>query len=123
MIEGVVNAAREAIVTLPVQGPAGESQEVVTVIDTGFNRYLMLPLSVVAELGLRFLTRGRVTLADGSESSFEVYEVTVLWDGQPRDVYTFASDGTPLVGMALLEGHDLSVQVREGGRVVIQASE
>jgi len=25
------------------------------------------------------------------------------------------------VGMLLLDGHDLSVQVREGGRVVIQA--
>lgn len=123
MIEGVVNAAREAIVTLPVQGPAGQSLEVDAAIDTGFNRYLTLPFSVVAELGLHFLTRGRVTLADGSVASFEVYEVTVLWDGQPRDVYTFASDGTPLVGMALLENHDLTIQVREGGRVVIQAAE
>ena len=62
-------------------------------------------------------------LADGSEASFEVYDVTVLWDGQPRDVYTYAADSTPLVGMAMLDGHDLSVQVRDGGRVVIQAGE
>ncbi len=30
---------------------------------------------------------------------------------------------TPLVGMAMLDGHDLSIQVRDGGRVVIQAGE
>ena len=123
MIEGVVNASYEAIVTLLVQGPAGQSLEVETVIDTGFNRFLTLPPSLVAELGLPFVTSGRVMLADGSQSSFEVYDVAVLWDGQPRDVYTYAADSTPLVGMALLDTHDLRIQVRDGGRVVIQAGE
>ena len=123
MIEGVVNAAFEAIVTLPVQGPAGQLLEVDAVMDTGFNRFLTLPTSLVSELGLPFVTSGRVMLADGSEASFEVYEVTVLWDGQPRVVYTYASDSTPLLGMLLLDNHDLSIQVRDGGRVVIQAGE
>ncbi len=123
MIEGVVNASYEAIVTLLVQGPAGQSLEVEAVIDTGFNRFLTLPPSLVAELSLPFVTSGRVTLADGSEASFEVYVVTILWDGQPRDVYTYAADSTPPVGMALLDTHDLSIQVRDGGRVVIQAGE
>ena len=121
MIEGVVNAAYEAVVSLAVEGPAGQSLEIDAVIDTGFNRFLTLPPSLVAELDLAFVTSGRVTLADGSEASFEVYVVTVLWDGQPRDVYTYAADSTPLVGMALLDSHDLSIQVRDGGRVVIQA--
>ena len=77
----------------------------------------------MAELDLPFVTSGRVTLADGSEASFEVYDVTVLWDGQPRDVYTYAADSMPLVGMLLLYDHDLNIQVRDGGRVVIQAGE
>ena len=123
MIEGVVNAAYEAVVTIPVQGPAGLSWEVEAVIDTGFNRFLTLPPALVAELDLPFVTSGKVTLADGSQASFEVYEVTVLWDGQPRDVYTYASDSMPPVGMLLLDDHDLSIQVRDGGRVVIQAGE
>ena len=56
MIEGVVNAAYEAVVTLPVQGPAGQSREVEAVIDTGFNRFLTLPPALVAELDLPFVT-------------------------------------------------------------------
>jgi len=47
----------------------------------------------------------------------------VLWDGQARYVEADAADTTPLLGMLLLDGHDLSVQVRDGGRVVIQAKE
>ena len=123
MIEGVVNASYEAIVTLLVQGPARQSLEVEAVIDTGFNRFLTLPPSLVAELGLPFVTSGRVMLADGSEASFEVYDVTVLWDGQPRDVYTYAADSTPLIGMSLLDTHNLNIEFVEGGRVVIQARE
>ena len=121
MIEGVVNATYEAVVTLPVQGPAGQSREIEAVIDTGFNRFLTLPPALVAELDLPFVTSGRVTLADGSQASFDVYDVTVLWNGQPREVYTYATGSTPLVGMLLLDDHDLSIQVRDGGRVVIQA--
>jgi clan AA aspartic protease len=123
VIEGIVNAAHEAVVTIPVQGPAGQSREVEAVIDTGFNRFLTLPPALVAELDLPFVTSGRVTLADGSQASFEVYDVTVLWDGQPRDVYTYAADSMPLLGMLLLDDHDLNIQVRDGGRVVIQAGE
>ena len=123
MIEGVVNAAHEAVVTIPVQGPAGQSREVEAVVDTGFNRFLTLPPALVAELDLPFVTSGRVTLADGSQASFEVYDVTVLWDGQPRAVYAYAADSMPLVGMLLLDNHDLSIQVRDGGRVVIRAGE
>ena len=34
-----------------------------------------------------------------------------------------ASSATPLIGMLLLDDHDLSIQVRDGGRVVIQAGQ
>lgn len=123
MIEGTVNSAHEAVVAFPLRGAAGQSREIEAVIDTGFNRLLTLPPGLVAELDLPFMTSGRVTLADGSQASFEVYGVTVLWDGQPRDIYAYAADSTPLVGMLLLEDHDLSIQVRNGGRVLIQPAD
>ena len=121
MIEGVVNADYEAIVTLPLRGPAGQEQEIEAVVDTGFNGYLTLPSASVAELGLTLLGNVQAELANGSWDDFDVYGVSVLWDGQPRYVPTDQTDATPLVGMALLDSHSLYVDVEDGGRVVIQA--
>ena len=121
MIEGVVNAAYEAVVSLTLDGPAGQTRDIGAVVDTGFNGFLTLPPAVVAELGLPFVSIGRATLADGSEISYDIYGVTVLWDGQRIYIEADAADTTPLVGMLLLDGHDLNIQVRDGGRVVIQA--
>ena len=33
-----------------------------------------------------------------------------------------AADTTPLVGMRLLDGHSLYIEVEDGGRVVIEAT-
>ena len=43
VIEGVVNGAHEAVMTLPLQGPAGRALETDAVLDTGFSRFLTLP--------------------------------------------------------------------------------
>ena len=66
MIEGVVNAAYEPVVTLSVQGPSGQSQEIEAVIDTGFTGFLTVTPAMVTELGLRYRSRGWATLADGA---------------------------------------------------------
>ena len=122
MIAGVVNADYEAIIHLSIRGPTGREHEIDAIIDTGFNGFLTLPPSVVIVLELIRLSRGRALLANGSEELFDIYGVTVLWEGQPRYVETDAVDTTPLVGMSLLEGYDLTIQVAQGGRVVIQAT-
>ncbi|MCY3806086.1 MAG: clan AA aspartic protease [bacterium] len=123
MIEGTVNAHLEAVVTLPLLDSAGQVREVDAVVDTGFNGYLVLPPMLVADLGLPVVGDGEAVLADGSEAAFDVYGVTMFWDGQPRHVETGAVGVDPLLGMAMLDDHDLTIQVRDGGRVVIQARE
>ena len=122
MITGTVNADYEAVIRLFVQGPAGPAHEVAAIIDTGFNGFLTLPPALVTALGLMRRSRGRALLANGSEELFDIYGVTVLWDGQQRYVEADAVDTTPLVGMSLLDGYDLYIQVADGGQVVIQAS-
>ena len=120
MITGIVSADYEAIIRLEVQGPTGQEREVDAVVDTGFNGFLTLPPRLVTTLGLTRRRRGRAILANGSEDIFDIYGVTVLWDGQPRYIETGAVDTTPLVGMALLAGYDLHVQVAIGGHIAIE---
>ena len=123
MIEGVVNATYEPVVPLRVQGPSGHTMEIEAVIDTGFTGFLTLPPALMTDLRLRYRGRGWATLADGSEVLFDVYGVTVLWDGLPRHIEADEADSTPLVGMRLLDCHNLNIDVEDGGRVVIQARE
>ena len=121
MIQGAVNAALEAVLPLTVQGTAGRAQEVEAVIDTGFSGFLTLPSALVGVLGLAFDGVGWAVLADGTETRFDVYDATLLWDGRQRRIYVYATETTPLAGMRLLEGHDLHVEVESGGRVVVEA--
>ena len=123
MIEGVVNAAYEAVVVLVVQGSSGQAREIEAIIDTGFTGFLTVTPALAAELELSLEGASRATLADGSEVTFDVYDVAVLWDGQPKYVLADAADTTPLVGMRMLDRHNLNIDVEDGGRVVIQAKE
>ncbi|MGI8424882.1 MAG: clan AA aspartic protease [Chloroflexota bacterium] len=120
MIRGSVSAELEA--TIPVRVRAdGREVQVNAVIDTGFDGWLTLPASVVSELRLPRRGRERGVLAVGSVAFFHLHDATVIWDGRPRSVFVAVAAGTPLVGMALLEGHELAVRVTDGGAVKISA--
>lgn len=121
MITGTVNANREAIISCTVRGPAGQEREIEAVIDTAFNGFLTLPPSVIAALGLSKLGLGRVLLADGSQECLEIYEAVVMWDGKPRVVEVDGARTDALVGMAMLDGHELRIAVVVDGTVRIDA--
>ncbi len=121
MITGTVNASREAIISCTVRGPAGQQREIEAVIDTAFNGFLTLPPDAIAALGLSRLGLGRVLLADGGEECLDIYEAVVMWDGQPRVVEVDGAQTDALVGMALLDGHELRIAVVVGGTVRIDA--
>ena len=123
MIEGAVNSAYEAAVAFRLQGPDGRTRDIEAVVDTGYSGFLTLPTALVAELGLPFAFMGQAFLANDAEVDFDVHYVTVLWDDQPRDVEADATGSTPLVGMLLLDRHNLNIDVEDGGRVLIQARE
>ena len=54
---------------------------------------------------------------------FDIDDVTVLWDRQPLRVEADAANSTPLVGIRLLDSHNLNIDVENGGRVVIQVKD
>ena len=118
MMRGTVTA-REPIVRLTVRGPGGE-QAVDAVVDTGFDRFLTLPPDDIAALGSPHLRRGRALLADGSEIVYDTYEAAVYWNDEWPRIPVAEADSTPLIGMGLLEGFELRIEVREGGRVTAE---
>ena len=59
-------------------------------------------------------------LADGSDSLFDIYETTVVWHGRPKRVAVDEVDCDPLIGMSLLQGCELTVEVVDGGRVIVR---
>jgi clan AA aspartic protease len=120
MITGIVTTAREAVISLTVRGPTGQEQEIQSVIDTGFDGSLTLPPALIAALELPWRRRGRALLADGNESVFDIYEATAMWDGIPRRISVEEVDLIQLVGMALLYGYELTVQIVEGGSVLLR---
>jgi clan AA aspartic protease len=121
MMQGVVNLRREATLPLVVGNDSGQRQVIDTVIDTGFNGFLTLPSAIIMALNLPWSASDTVTLGDGSETLFDIYMATVIWDGEYHQIDIAASETESLIGMALLYGYRLQVDTIEGGSVKIEA--
>jgi clan AA aspartic protease len=111
----------EAILRVTVLDAGGTAHNVEGVIDTGFNRFLTLPPAMIAMLGLTWLNIEQAQLADGSVHLFDVYAVTLIWDGLPRMVEVESVEAQPLIGMSLMEGHELKIHITPSGVVTIVA--
>ncbi len=121
MIYGVVNLRREATLPLVVGNSSGQREVVNTIIDTGFDGFLSLPSETIDRLGLPWRTSNTATLGDGSETLFDFYTATVIWDGQYHEIDIASSETEPLLGLAMLYGYRLQVDNIEGGIVKIEA--
>jgi clan AA aspartic protease len=78
MIVGNVNAKRDAVISITVQGQQNQQIEVEAVIDTGYNGFLILPAVTVQSLNLTYLARTQSMLANGKMEDFDVYAATIL---------------------------------------------
>ena len=119
MIIGVVTPKLQAIVHVLVCGPLDE-EDVEMVVDTGFNSFMTLPIPIIHRLGLEYRSMADSFLADGSRIDTRAYVATVMWDGAPIYVDVIESSGTPLLGMSLLHGHEVHLNVIDGGSVEIE---
>jgi clan AA aspartic protease len=121
MILGNVSLRCEAMLPLVVDNANGQQQVIDAVIDTGFNGFLTLPSEIIAKLDLSWNGSDTVTLGDGSETLFDIYSARIIWDGQFREVDIAESETEPLIGMGLLYGYKLQIEVVERGLVTIVA--
>ena len=120
MISGTMRSSTAAVVRLLALGTEGRNQEIDAIVDTGFTGELTLPPETVISLDLAYYGRTTGVLADGSERLLYVFEAAVLWGNQERRVAVYAADAT-LLGMGLLYGHELTIQVVEEGNISIRA--
>jgi clan AA aspartic protease len=118
MIQGRVNAQREAIVRLIVHGPGEAYAEVDAIVDSEFAGSLTLPADVIESLGLVRQSGGAV-LADVSVRHMELFAANVEWEGEQRPILVSAVGEEPLLGMRLLEGYELKIAVEQDGVVEI----
>jgi len=119
MITGSVEGD-EGRIQLKVIGSKGRQKRIEVIIDTGYTATLSLPPALVAALGLRWQAFDRGVLADGSECLVDVYEAKVVWDGETRRVLVDEAGSDPLIGMALLRGNELKMQVCARGKVTVK---
>ena len=91
------------------------------IVDTGFSGQLKLPPETVESLGLMRIGESRLArLANNEVQEFDIHVATVFMDGQWRPVQVFAVPGPPLIGMAMMWGSRLSMELRDGGGVLIE---
>ena len=119
---GFVSPQRQAVVKLQVFGRL-QNAETEVVVDTGFNGFLTLPTALIEQLNLETVGSVLVELADGSETFVRSFETTVLWNEAEQLIRIQETAGMPLLGMRLLEDHEVHIQVRDGGIVEIQPLE
>ena len=120
VISGLVRNGSEATITVAILGTDGRQEEIEAVIDTGFTNYLTLPDRVISHLGLSWNGQQLGTLADGSERIVDYYTASIVWDSVTISIPVNAIDSEPLVGMALMEGYGLHIEVVEGGAVSLE---
>ena len=105
----------------PVRG-AGRQSMVEFTVDTGFITFLTMPPSYCDALKLEFVRDEKAYMANGSVVWTKVYNVFFDWDGEEREVEVIAVESEPLIGMTMLDGYDVFLNVKENGMVRIQKS-
>ena len=119
MINGIIKNGR-ATVNIIFHLPNKPDFTIEFVIDTGFTGDLSLPSAAVTLINLPFLYELPANLANNSWVDIPVHEALIIWNGEERVVNVLATGKRPLLGTALLDGYELSIQFTEGGLVTIQ---
>ena len=120
MIVGRVTEQDEASVPLILLDDHEQQSEIEALVDTG---YLAFYHDVVEELQLSQVGEEEVDLADSSTTVLALYKVTVLWHEGPRVMTAYAVAGRSLIGMKLLRGSLVTLEVIEDGTVVIEPAQ
>jgi clan AA aspartic protease len=108
---GRVDTAGRALLAIAIVAdgvPTGASVDVW--IDTGFTGELVVPTSIIRQLGLTKSGSVDAVLADGSQIELDTYSCIIRWFGGERNLELIANDGEmPLLGVGLMLGRELRI--------------
>ena len=119
MLTGRVSLYLQARLSVEILDQDGQPHPIEFVLDTGFDGDLALRPQTVRQLALTPKGGQDVELANGEAYRFSRYTGTILWNGRPRRVDVLETDSDPLLGMALLQGTRVTLDVRYGGPVAV----
>ena len=89
-------------------------------IDTGFEGELSLPQLVADQVEAEFFANRPVRLGDGSLRQRPAYKFVLEWDEEARLTEILILENTPLLGVELLAGSLLQLEMQDGGEVQIE---
>jgi clan AA aspartic protease len=120
MIRGHVDQRLQARVVIEILSADGRTVPVDAIIDTGFSGFLTLSAGQLSSLALQELGAREARLGDGELVVFRTFLATVRWHDRQRTITVLQSDAGALIGMALLRGDRLTVDVLPAGAVSIE---
>lgn len=120
MTQGEVGFERLATVPIFLRGRDGAPGITLSaVIDTGFDGFLSLPPETIAALRLEYFGKQKQSVFGGGEILCDVYLLAVQFAGEGRGITVLSSETPPLIGMRLLYGTELRIDVVDGGKVTV----
>lgn len=123
MINGRVTDELEAVIELSLVRESADPLSLEVLIDTGFNGFLAIDSNTAEALGATIHSYAEAELADGQLIIVPRYLVAVELGGRRIHALAISTAGQALVGMSLLRGLTLSVDVWTGGGVYISGEE
>ena len=120
MIEGKIDGGFKPLVPIQLMDEEGEYHSFEVVLDTGFNGDLVLPPAAIRRLGLAQEAVFKATLASGQEVYLDGFGATALWHDRPLRLIVLESGSEALLGMNLLVGSRVTLDVEVDGAVVIE---
>ena len=118
MITGKIRDERVAIIEMEVIGLT-QRAKIEATLDTGFTGYLTLPEFLVDYLRLPQIGTRRTIIAHGRAVILDLYLAKVIWHGKESDIEVLRTDKQPLIGMSLLRGSRVTLDVVTNGDVTI----
>lgn len=121
MIQGRISEDGEAIIVpVAIMDSAGRLWPLETVLDTGFVGDLSLPSTVIRRLGLVRAGSLNFILANGAPARLRTYHARVFWHDLLLDVEVTQTGDVPLIGIRMLRGSRVTMDILPGGEVIIE---